>query len=234
MITNALNEVLGDRTKVEILRFLIANPGEYTGRQVWRGIGRFSHATVISALKGLAASGQLKYRSAAPSYLFSLNEKNVFTARLKDLFEAEDQVVEEAGMILKEKLGDALARVLVFGSVAAGDDMPDSDMDLIISVGDGEKSSALRDRVEEAAGEVEELTGMRVDYVLVEESELAGKRRGSMKAMWADVFGEKPVIMLEFKRGEFKRGKAEDGAGAGSGSVRPARRFFQHGREMKL
>jgi predicted nucleotidyltransferase len=201
MITKVLNEILGDRVKIEILRFLTQNPGEYTGRQVWRNIGGCSHTKAINALKELEVTGQLKRRSAAPSYLFSVNESNRFVGELRALFDSEARILDEVGTLLKEKLGEALIRMLVFGSVASGEDSPGSDMDLILSFKDGSKMSALEAKVEEAIDAAEELTGSHIDYVLIENHELAKKRLENKQAMWADVFGDKPVILLEFERG---------------------------------
>jgi predicted nucleotidyltransferase len=217
MITKALNEVLGDRVKVEILRFLLENPGEYSGRQVWRGIGVFSHTKVISALKELEATGQLKRRSAAPSYLFSINNANRFMEPLRALFDAEASVLDGACSRIREVVGEPLALVIVFGSVAGGRDVPGSDVDLILAVEDGAKTSALRAKVEEAVEAAEELAGLPIDYVLVERGELARKRLEAKRGMWADVFGDKPVILCEFKRG----GK-------------PVRRFVPQGRLLKV
>jgi DNA-binding transcriptional ArsR family regulator len=66
-----LDKILGQQSKIKVLRYLSQYPGEYTGREIARAVG-LSHPIVHSVLASLKEEGVILMRKFGKSLLFSL------------------------------------------------------------------------------------------------------------------------------------------------------------------
>jgi len=64
----------------------------------------------------------------------------------------KDEALDSFTRQIRENLGDRLKRIILFGSRARGDEVPDSDYDCLVVV--HEISRNVKDIVDETAGEV--------------------------------------------------------------------------------
>lgn len=64
----------------------------------------------------------------------------------------KDDVTKQLAKALREKLGEEIQGIILFGSRARGDFYPDSDYDVIVLV--NKKTKGLRDRIRETTWEV--------------------------------------------------------------------------------
>lgn len=163
LLTNQLDYILGQASKVRILRFLITADAELNGREIANAVG-LSHVKVHTALKEFSRHGVVVMRRAGKSIAYRLNKKNVLVKKmLIPLFEKEAQ--------LKEMLIDVVSKylkkphpksIILFGSFASGRAQPDSDIDILI-VTSNEKDIHLIDKaLEEAENETTLTFGNRL------------------------------------------------------------------------
>ncbi|MBI5209896.1 MAG: nucleotidyltransferase domain-containing protein [Elusimicrobia bacterium] len=170
-----LDGVLGQRSKVAVLRLLAREP-ELTGREIARRAG-LSPRAAQQALQSLHASGVLNRKTVGAAFLFSLNAgRYVVRSMLRPLFERERGLMAE----MLARLGRALPRegvisVVLFGSAARGEGRRGSDVDVMICVKDSmdvdRLAEAVRDRSRAFSGEF----GMPVSPYVIRRRDLVSR-----------------------------------------------------------
>jgi DNA-binding transcriptional ArsR family regulator len=129
-----LDDLLGSRAKVRILRFLAASPGEHSGREIARRID-MGETPTSRALKSLADTLVVVYRSDGHTHRYRLNRGYALVREtLLPLFEAEARQLDRAVEFLLEGLQDKIQCILVYGSAVRIDQGWASDLDLLVIV----------------------------------------------------------------------------------------------------
>jgi predicted nucleotidyltransferase/biotin operon repressor len=194
-----LNDVLGSRIKVDILRLLSRTGSDHTGREIASIIG-CSHNAARSALEDLELSGLVIHRQAGRANLYSLDENNVInTDILASAFLAEDRLLEDVAEIIFEGMGDDLSSIILYGSVARGEEGKESDIDIVVVLEDSADPDSKEEAIADASIEVVRRFGNKLSPIVVTESEFARKQK-SGKGVWRDVAIE--GIELKSRRGE--------------------------------
>jgi predicted nucleotidyltransferase len=197
--SHALDDVLGNKLKLRILRLFCTSGGEYTGREIARLTG-YSQTYALRALSDLEANGLLHRRDVAKAHLFSLNEEHMLVEELEKLFELERDALAKVAQNLKEELGENLRSIIVFGSVARGEERPNSDIDMILTLKDGSKA-IVESEIGLLINASVAASGSPISPILATETELDKMRaKKEKRGMWAEVFGEEPVILIDFER----------------------------------
>ena len=134
-IKHLLEDYLGQKSKVTILRILHRGT-ELTGREIARKADLSPRAAQL-ALQELYAAGVVNRKAVGASYLFSLNRSRYVVENiLSPLFESERglaaAMIEELRKALPNK---GIVSIIVFGSVARGENKQGSDLDVMIVVG---------------------------------------------------------------------------------------------------
>jgi DNA-binding transcriptional ArsR family regulator len=141
LINRPLNDVLGNETRIEILRTFFKYPGEFTGRQVARLCG-LPHATVQKQLDILGASGVILVKHVGRSKIYSLNPDSLLYAVLDNLFKQEGIVRKSITLLIEEsiqknqQLRNHLVHASLYGSMVAGTDTAESDIDILLVLKD--------------------------------------------------------------------------------------------------
>ena len=195
---DAIEDILGNKVKIGILRLLYRTRGMYSGREIARLVG-FSPSHTISNLKELESAGLVLRQRAGGTDLYQLNEKSsAANGVLKPIYDWETGLPAELAGMYVERLGDAVVTVRLFGSVARGDEKPGSDVDILLTVTDG----ADLQRTEDAVGEIDLAAGQRigrpVSTIVVTEREYIKKLKGG-QGFWKDVPKDSKII-FEKKR----------------------------------
>lgn len=128
-----LEEVLGTRSNIAIIRVLAEKDLELIGRQIAQLSG-LNHRTCQLSLKELAAQGIVTSRKIGKANLFKLKKENMLVKEgLLPLLEVERQLLNEVQLIVSNKLGTkAVLSLILFGSTALGREKPDSDLDICV------------------------------------------------------------------------------------------------------
>lgn len=129
-------DLFSSQTAVRVLRSLVRAPAvSFTGREV-AADSATPPVRALERLRRLEAFGLVQSRAAGRSRLWQLHAGHVLVPALAAWFDAEDTLLRR----LAEQVREALAplpfvrRVMLFGSVARGDERPDSDVDIFVLV----------------------------------------------------------------------------------------------------
>jgi len=129
-----LDDVLGQKLKVRILRCLSLKGVELTGRQIARA-AEISPPACHEALKDLAQSHVVLERSAGRAHLFKLNLENYLSREiLRPLFEKEAALLKSALEMLLKEIRLQIISLILYGSLVQKRETPRSDIDLLAVV----------------------------------------------------------------------------------------------------
>lgn len=140
-----LENLLGSKTKIKILRTLHRHKGkEFTIRELSEFID-ISHTGVRKALQDLYEMNAVTLNAVGRSHIIYLNQESHLTPLLSYLFDYEENTIQELQKDIKKHLcpHPAIESVKIFGSVATGLEKPRSDIDLSIITSDHEKAEEL-------------------------------------------------------------------------------------------
>lgn len=183
---DTLDDIFGSTIKTRLLRVLSKTRGTYTGRELARLVG-YSHTHTNSALAELEINGLVIKRIVGNSYLYSLNEDNSLISRIIDpAFRIEQGLLQDLTNVFFERLGKDLKTIVLFGSVARGEEEADSDIDLVLVVRNDADLDKLEEKVSEVSLESAISFGSPISSILVTESEYEAKMRRK-RAFWKDV-----------------------------------------------
>jgi predicted nucleotidyltransferase/DNA-binding HxlR family transcriptional regulator len=188
-----LDDILGSKTKVRILRLLFRTRGLFSGREVSRLIG-FSPTHTISNLRQLEALGLVLKQHAGNTDLYQLDSRNsAVDGVLAPIFSWESGLLDELAQMFVDRLGSELVSLRLFGSVARGDEEPSSDVDLLIVLTDSSDPDKMEDLITEVDLDAGRRLGSPVSTIQVTESEYARKVKGR-RGFWKDIPRESKVI----------------------------------------
>jgi predicted nucleotidyltransferase len=146
---NVLDEVLGNKTKVKLLRGFFTYPEkEFTESELQR-IAGIPQASVHRNVKSLLENGLLDRKRIGKANLYSLNKEHILYPLLSSDFEEERNTLVELKKVIAgavKNLSEVELAVL-FGSIAKGIERADSDVDVFI-VCTGDKSQ-LEEKLED-------------------------------------------------------------------------------------
>jgi len=131
---NVLDEILGNRTKVKLLRAFFTYPEkEFTESELQR-IAGIPQASVHRNVKSLLANGTLDRKRIGKANLYSLNKEHILYALLQNIFENEKNLLSELKKSLKDSIENlsGIELAVLFGSVVKGTERADSDIDIFI------------------------------------------------------------------------------------------------------
>lgn len=121
-----MQKVIVTTNSQKALNFLIQNPGrQFTANEVQKGI-KISKAGINVALRKLVKEKLVFREKRAKIFLYNVDHSNPVIKQLKVL---------QTIMILQPlsiKIKDASEKVVLFGSCARGENLPDSDIDLFV------------------------------------------------------------------------------------------------------
>jgi predicted nucleotidyltransferase len=184
-----IDDILGSKLKVRILRLLFLTRGIYTGREIAK-LARYSPTHTIAALKELEANGVIHRRHAGNADLYSLNGRSAVSAFvLSPIFGWEQNLFDQLAQLFKDSLGDDLVSIEIFGSVAGGDEDTRSDVDLLIVVKDDSDIERVEEKVAEVSVEAGSIFGNHISPILAtmkDLSEKSSRGRGVWKQLSAN------------------------------------------------
>lgn len=132
---NVLEEVFGTSERIKVLRVLTRYPKEFTSREL-SGYCGVSVRGVIDILTLFERYGFVKSRRVGKSIIWKVDQNNYLTKLLiLPSFEVERNLMDH----LKRRISTMVRRfpvqkAVIYGSVAHGDERPDSDIDLLLIV----------------------------------------------------------------------------------------------------
>ena len=142
---NVFDDVLGNKTKVKLLRAFHTYPGkEFTESELQR-IAGIPQASIHRNVKSLLENGLLERKRIGKANLYSLNKEHTLHPALNKVFNDERNLLKELKKQIKTEVTEdpEIQLAVLFGSLTKGSERPDSDVDLFI-VTKGNKRQAER------------------------------------------------------------------------------------------
>lgn len=190
---NILDEMLGNKTKVRLLRVFFTYPEKGFTESELERIAGIPQASVHRNVKSILNNGLLDRKRIGKANLYSLNEEHILYPLLFSNFEAERNVLVELKNMIAESVKNQpqIELAVLFGSIIKGMERADSDVDIFI-VCKGEKSE-LEDKLTDLTNISQNKFGNPVSLMIKHEEELQDLKTRS--------------IFREIKNGEiiFKR-----------------------------
>jgi predicted nucleotidyltransferase len=181
-----IDDVLGSKLKVRILRLLFLTRGLYTGREIAK-LARYSPTHTIAALKGLEMNGVVNRRHAGNADLYSLNDRSTLVSGvLSPIFTWEQGLLDQLAKLYRDSLENDLEAIEIFGSVARGEEDTQSDVDLLIVIRDGADRDNAEEKVARVSVEAASIFGNQFSPILVSKEEL-GKKRSRKRGVWKEL-----------------------------------------------
>lgn len=147
--TDILNDVLGHKSKIKLLRYLLNTRLELTGRQLSRVVG-IHHRTCHAVLKELAAFGIIVMQQTGKAIVYKINNKNLLVEKiLKPIFDIEKGLLSQAVITICKASRVRVISVIVFGSVALSAERGTSDIDVLLLVASKQEKAKLIKSLEE-------------------------------------------------------------------------------------
>ena len=177
-----LEDILGSRTNIAILRYLTAIRGALSGNEIATRLG-LRQSTVRQALERLVATGVITRADIGNSAAYELDhELAMHRTVLVPLFRAEaglhDELLESLAQICV-KLKPSPSAVFLFGSLARGErDFRDIDL---LCVAKAREKSALHDAVAEEFEAIRPIFKVPVSAIVVTEEELRSRKLAALK-----------------------------------------------------
>lgn len=126
-----LDYILGTKSRVAVLRHLVRDNREQSGREIARATG-LSPKPLNQVLAQLADEKVLLRRNVGRVYLFQLNRDNLLVSDLVvPLFEREKNLLDRAISDVLQDVPGVISAIL-YGSVNRGEEEPSSDVDLLV------------------------------------------------------------------------------------------------------
>lgn len=143
--TNILDDILGHKSKIKILRYLVNSNLELTGRQLSRAIG-IHHRTSHRALKEFTSFGIVVMHRTGKAILYKINDNNIIVKDiLRQIFGIENNLLTKTVKTIVSDVHVKVISVILFGSIAFASERGTSDIDLLFLVNSKRQQKILKD-----------------------------------------------------------------------------------------
>lgn len=191
--------LFGSKTRTKLLTKLMMEPErQFYIREISRET-QIPYGMVYKELDNLKQLGIIKSQKKGKITLLQVNKETPYYKDLRNLIMKTTGI---SNIIQNHLKHPDIEYLLVFGSIASGEDTPESDIDLMI-IGDIPETKLI-----EEAKEIEKNIGRELNYILWTREEFEKKIK-EKNHLLIDV-ADKPIIMLKGSEDEF-RGSIEKG-----------------------
>lgn len=169
---NILDEILGNKTKVRLLRAFFTYPEKGFTESEFQRIAGIPQASVHRNVKSLIDNGLLDRKRIGKANLFSLNKEHILYPLLNSNFEAERNVLQELKNMIAESVKNLpqIELAVLFGSIIKSTERADSDVDIFI-VCKGE-TSKLEHKLKDLSKSSQNQFGNPVSLMIKQKREL--------------------------------------------------------------
>ena len=175
--TEPLNRILGQLSKIKILRYLIRADVAMNGREIAQAVG-LSHVKCHTALKELSEQGFISVRQVGRSNLYELQSGHIIIRDwLRPLFRKEEEMKKRLAEIVVRRLSVKPESLIIFGSIAKEKERPDSDIDLLCVVSGRQELKKCEKELAEVGEEITRLFGNRLAPQIITKKSLLGKSK---------------------------------------------------------
>lgn len=126
------DKLFGQKTKLKVLRYLVRNPVEQSGRQIAKNT-EIAHRQCHKVLQELYGQGVLSMRHIGNAYLYSPRKEHYLIKKvIVPFFEAESRLLKDLVAEIKRIRTKDIISIGLFGSIPKGKEKPHSDIDILV------------------------------------------------------------------------------------------------------
>lgn len=172
LFNNPLDYILGQQSKVKILRFLVKSNAELNGREIAKAVG-LSHVKCHTALRELSVHGLINMRRTGRSVIYSIDPENILAKFfLTPLYNKESRLLNIlAQTIAKEFSLPRPLSIFLFGSIVKGQARPNSDIDILLVQPDEKNMREAKVELSKAERNIVKLFSNRLAPIMIRKSE---------------------------------------------------------------
>ena len=189
-----LDDIFQTPSSIKVLRVLAKSELDLTGRQIADMAG-LNPQTCQNTLDRLNDLRLLAVRRVGRAYLYRLKSNNaIVNQMLAPLFNTEKNLLANELTNVANRLEGTAIAVILFGSVARGEEEPGSDIDLAVIVQDPETREAAQGLGDEILDELADVTGV-VPTIIVWSKDEFKERYDSGDGLARSLLEEGRVVM---------------------------------------
>ena len=178
---NFLNDILGQKSKLKALRFLSNFKREVSIRELSREI-KITPPNLSVVLNDLEKQGLLVSRHIGASIVFTLNRGHFLVEEIiVPLFEKEKGSKAELGRKIKKSLDFQYESLILFGSIARGQEHPGSDIDLAVIIDDKSNADKAESETLKANSAIFKKFGNSLSPVVIKQKDFVRKLKSKDK-----------------------------------------------------
>jgi predicted nucleotidyltransferase len=159
---NVLDEVLSAQSHIMVLRALQDSAQGFTGREIARLTG-LSHRSCLQALSKLEDLSIVQRQRGGRDHIFRLNRKNIIVSEgILPFLALERKILDRLLSFIKRRLGKYAKSIILFGSVARGEETIESDLDVCVIVADKPSLNRVEEKLHDLQPEVRKVFGVNL------------------------------------------------------------------------
>ena len=169
--TNFLDDILGQKSKLKALRFLSVFKKEVSIRELSREI-KITPPNLSIILNDLEEQGALVGQQIGTSIVYTLNEGHFLVDEIiKPLFKKESGSRSELAEKIKKSVNLSYDSLILFGSIARGEEHSQSDIDLAVIINDKSDASDAEAKILEFNPAIARKFGNSLSPVVIKRSD---------------------------------------------------------------
>lgn len=168
----SLLDILNSAVKLKIVKFLITHEASMSEREI-ASILKVSHMSINRTMRELSEANFVDFTTIGKAHLWKVNRKSyafkVLSGFIEGFTRIKDPLDDLKEMILTNMPKNLAKKVILFGSVAQGEEKTGSDIDVFFLVKDIEGKRKLAPALEKLSNACLEIYGNRLSpYILTE------------------------------------------------------------------
>ena len=175
----SLLDVLKSEAKLKIVKFLLVHEASMSEREI-ASILKVSHMSVNRTMRELAEFNLVNYVSIGKAHLWKVNRNSYSYKALSEFVKGILRIknpIEDLKDILAARLPKGyVKKVVLFGSVAAGLEKTDSDIDVFLSVKDKKDKERIQPLIDDLSSFCLESYGNRLFVYILTDREMKEKK----------------------------------------------------------
>lgn len=167
-----LNEVFSGPSQIAVLRPLYLHKSGITGRETARLAG-ISPKSALQALSGLEQLKIVKRVIGGRDHHFTLNRENYIVKNgISPLLRAETDMLNRLLQLVKKEISPFSLSIVLFGSVARGEENSSSDLDILIIPQDPASAKEINAKIVKLRIKSEEEYGVHISPMILTKEKL--------------------------------------------------------------
>jgi len=176
----SLIDILNSATKVKIVKFLLTHEASMSEREI-ASILKVSHMSINRTMRELSEANLVNFITVGKAHLWKVNRKSyafkVLSEFVKGVSRIKDPINDLKDLILKSTPKNLVKKVILFGSLARGEERADSDIDIFLLVKDKRDKERLSVVLDKLLNVCLEIYGNKLSPHILTEQEARKKSR---------------------------------------------------------